>query len=145
MNIHDIQNIKREIKDRRKKPLRHLLESIDARILTAAEMDFDEVSYLIPPFVLGEAPYTMKDAITYLKTKLSRRGFKVTATDNRILINWSKLPPQKPPQADHTQHSSGGGGGTRRVSFAPKPVRKETKVDRDIYAALHEFANPAKL
>jgi hypothetical protein len=136
MNIRDAHNIKQEIKERRKAPLKVLLEQIEYKMKTAIEMDFDEVSYLIPAFIIGKAPYTIKDAVTYLKTKLENRGFTVTAEGPRLLVSWSA----------HTQVKE-----KKHVNSIPKPRKSAMKKPRvtdpnqELYAALHEFANPAKM
>lgn len=140
MNIVDAHNIKQEIRERRKEPLRILLEQVERKMKTAIEMDFDEVSYVIPAVIMGKPKYTMKDAVTYLRTKLENRGFKVTVEGSKLWVNWSAHNEVRTPVKKQTQ-----------INLASKPKKSAMKKPRitdpnqELYAALHEFANPAKM
>jgi len=48
--------------------------------------------YKIPPFVIGFPIFDVKKCSNYIYKKLIRQGFKVTQTENNILIYWGHIP-----------------------------------------------------
>ena len=85
----DLIKEQNERNDKKKSTFKKIYKKIEQKIYVANSINDYYILYEVPEFILGIPLYSINEAITYIKHKLKKNGFKVEYyLPNKLLIEW---------------------------------------------------------
>lgn len=95
LTVNEIQGMVKEKAERNKETYKQLLQMCYNKIKRAVDKDrrTKSLTFVLPPFLLGQPLYNMAHAVRYIIEKLERGGFTASPVlQNGIFIEWGKKP-----------------------------------------------------
>lgn len=99
--VQSLQKSQREKQKRQHEMYKRFLETCHNRITLRNSMGYTSMNYQVPPFVIGYSIYNHEHAIKYVKTQLTKGGFRVEQIGIELYIDW------KPSRSKRKKKDSG--------------------------------------
>jgi len=89
VKAEDLRKDQNERNAKKKKTFKKIYNKIEQKISIANSINNFYILYEIPEFILGIPLYSITEALSYIKHKLKKNGFKVEYYQpNKLLIEW---------------------------------------------------------
>ena len=118
INIFELNNRRRQKKNRDKLIFESILKRSHTRIKLAANQLASSCVYEVPQYIPGLPFFDIKKCLHYLKSKLRKNGFKVHILNTTSLfISWKHIPLDEEEEIERKQKHT-----PPRQQYAPQPV-----------------------
>jgi hypothetical protein len=134
-NLETVRNLSNKPQHLKIMSFHVILEEIKKLIHNRASQGHVEISYVIPPFLLGYPPYNVLDCASFIYHHFHREKFKVNMTKNTLCpdkiiihINWKKDPNEVEPDVFNTSNNKNNNK-KKNTNTKTKKTKKQEQSD----------------